>query len=422
MTNQYRWAAALTAAAVSIVVLQASGAGVASAASWKRIGSSSTASTSTLSMAKRKPLPIPTASATSSPAPTTTTTTTPTTSTSPAATVAEPTAAPAPATGTRWGLHQDLTWDGLASRRAIAEDVATRLGGSVSRNSLLWSQVERTPGQRDWSRVDAVVAELRARGIAPLLVPVGSPSWANGVDASVVDAQYYVPASDDAFDLWARQFAQFAGAAAERYKGQVPYWEVWNEENQPFFWKPTPDPERYAKLYAYTSAAIAAADPAAVTAFGGIVGITAGPTWAPVRVGGWDGHGGGMEFLRRSLAAGAAPAAVALHPYSKGDPALLYQWDNSFSDIGKVHDYLASTGRSAVALWVTEWGWNGAYLSDATISQYITTSVKMIRSTFPYVRLATYFKDVDTAQYQWGLADSVGNLKGAAAAWTAAIA
>src|SRR5690606_31832054 len=77
------------------------------------------------------------------------------------------------------GLHMDLHWDGHAWRREQAIQAAKQVGARVSRSSFLWHLIEPSRGNRNWSRMDAVVNELVAAGLEPLFAFYGSPSWAN---------------------------------------------------------------------------------------------------------------------------------------------------------------------------------------------------------------------------------------------------
>ena len=138
------------------------------------------------------------------------------------------------------GLHQDLTWDGYAWRRAQALGLATSVHAEVSRSSLLWHLVEPTQGTRDWSRVDAVVDEVSAAGMQLVFTAYGSPSWANGVPESTSDSWGYVP-TGAAFNTWKDRYVDFVREAARRYRGRNIKWEIWNEENEHYFWKPAPN-------------------------------------------------------------------------------------------------------------------------------------------------------------------------------------
>ena len=320
-------------------------------------------------------------------------------------------ALPHAAAATEYGVHMDLTFMGYAGERAQSIARARDgLGATISRNSLLWDKVERTPGQRDWSLPDAVVGELGAAGLEPLFTIYGSPAWANGVAPGTPDSRSYVPQDDQAFDAWVESYAGFAREAARRYRGRVHRWEIGNESNEHFFWKPRPDARRYAQWYRALRAAILAEDPTAQVAVGGLAGLAAG------------GDIPGIRFLQQLAALGVHPEIVALHPYPSDEhaPDVHLQWKDNFDDIGMVHDYLERSGHPA-RIWVTEWGWSSARLGAERQAQYTAKSLEMIRDQFPYVEVATMFVEHDLPTYSQGLFRADGTAKPAAGAFARAV-
>jgi hypothetical protein len=277
----------------------------------------------------------------------------------------------------------DLTYDGSASRREAAISAAHDiLRAQVSRNSLQWSHIEPVPGVRDWSRTDSVVEGLRAAGIEPLLTFYGSPSWANGVDPSTPDQKMYVPTEPDAFDAWADAYEDFIRAAVRRYRGRVRLWEVWNEPNERFFWKPAPDVQRYATFFTRMRRAILDEDPGAEVAVGGLAGLNASIDIP------------GITFLDGLIARHVVFDRVAIHPYSDHSPLVHVPWDGNFDDIALVEARLRQRGRD-VPLWVTEWGWSDQSLSEVTQAEYLAESLQLLSSDYRYVSVATVFLDAD---------------------------
>jgi hypothetical protein len=165
-------------------------------------------------------------------------------------------------------------------------------GFGAVRTDLFWHDVEREKGRYDFSAYDGLLASLKRHRLTPVLIlDYGNPHY-DGGDA---------PRTDDA----RAAFARFASAAASRYAGQGVIWEVWNEPDVRWAWRPAPSPEDYVRLVRAASAAIKAADRGAVVA---------GPA-----VGGceWD-----REFLRRTFALGLLDHldAVSVHPYPAPTP------------------------------------------------------------------------------------------------------
>lgn len=287
------------------------------------------------------------------------------------------------------GLHMDLHWDGHAWRRDQAIQAAKQVGARVSRSSFLWHLIEPSRGNRNWSRMDAIVNELEAAGLEPLFAFYGSPSWANGSGDYL-----YVPQSQSAFDAWVAEYASFVRAAVARYKDRVKLWEIWNEQNEPYFWKPTPDVDRYVAFYKAIYAAIKAEDPTAQVAMGGLAGLCCS-SGIP-----------GKTFLERMYARGVKPDIVNIHPYAMANqaPGVMLQGENSFGHIQMIRNVMLANGEGEKPIWVTEWGWATNKVSESQQAQYVEESLRMLVEDYPYVTLATYFLDYDRPpEYYHGL-------------------
>jgi hypothetical protein len=265
----------------------------------------------------------------------------------------------------------------------------------VSRNGLLWHKIEPRQGARDWSIPDAVVNELRASGIEPLFVAWGSPSWANGVSTSTPNYWLYVPTTDAAFRAWLDKYKAFIRDAALRYRGRVKRWELWNEENQVYCWKPVPNLDRYVQWYREIYATIKTVDPTNQVAVGGLTGLSVG---GPQDI-------TGKSFLQGLYSRGVRPDIVAIHPYAMKQqaPDVTLRWENNFTDIGMIHNVMVAAGQGSKPIWITEWGWSTARVSEATQAAYVQKAMQMLASTYTYVTLSTYFLDYDRSGYYSGL-------------------
>jgi polysaccharide biosynthesis protein PslG len=289
--------------------------------------------------------------------------------------------------GLALGVHSTLAFEGDGDRRTkTIAAIDDALGAQVVRDSLLWHQIEPAEGERDWSRLDAVVAELRDAGIEPILAVLGSPSWVNGVPDSTPDYYLHVPARGPALDEWLERYSHFLAEAVERYRDFVRRWEIWNEPNLAMFWRPRPDPIAYRQVYETLRATILRVDPGAEVAVGGLAGLThADPP--NIR---------GRTFLSRFNSARPPLENVAVHPYTTNDhaPNVDFPGENNFSDIARVRGQLASAGEP-VPIWVTEWGWPSDVVGAARQAQYVDTSLTMLERRYPFVPVATYFADRD---------------------------
>lgn len=307
------------------------------------------------------------------------------------------------------GLHMDLTYNGNALQRAAAIHNAKALGAKVSRNSLLWYKIEAVHGIRDWTIPDSVVHELLDSGIEPLFCIYGTPSWANGVSPTTAGYYLYVPQNKAAFHKWLGEYKDFVTEAVKRYKGKVRKWELWNEENEHYFWKPKPNADLYFQWFKEIQAAIKAVDPSAEVALGGLAGLSAS---GPDDI-------NGSQFLKIMYRKGIFPQIIAIHPYAGRNqpPDVTIKWENNFTDIESIYNIMKANGQAKKKIWITEWGWPTNEVTDSEQAQYVEKSLAMIRDLYPFVSLATYFLDYDRPPgYYQGLCRS--DLTPKAAAWS----
>ena len=217
-------------------------------------------------------------------------------------------------------------------------------GATLARTDALWEASEpHAPidgvHHFDWTLDDTVAGELAAHGLRWLPILDYSASWAQSVAG-----QDHSPPTSTA------DYADYAGAFAARYGTGGTFWrahpelpalpvqtyEIWNEPDSGVFWVPTPDPARYAELYAAARVAIIGADPGARVIVGGLtnpsVFLPAMLTAQPALRGHIDG--------------------VAIHPY--GTPAVVLE------KIRADRAVLVALGMPDVPLYATEYGWTTA--------------------------------------------------------------
>src|SRR3954447_195960 len=162
-----------------------------------------------------------------------------------------------------WGPHLDAMAAG---------------GVRVVRSDATWRSAEPVPPVHGrhvyvWAPFDAIVTALARRGLRWQPVLAYSTLWGS----SVAGEEHAPPAST-------ATYAAYAGAFAARYGAGGAFWqahpelparpvrtyEIWNEENLAYYWKPAADAAAYADLYAAARAAIKGADPAGVAMVGGL--------------------------------------------------------------------------------------------------------------------------------------------------------
>jgi polysaccharide biosynthesis protein PslG len=238
------------------------------------------------------------------------------------------------------------------------EDLARMRAGGVEtiRMPLSWAGVEPSPrGGYDWSGFDATVVGAAKERIEMLPILSISPHWATGsLRRMPVDSARR-----------RRDWAEFVGAAVERYgrrgefwsehgpdskeplpKVPIRAWQVWNEENFFYFTKPV-SPGRYARLLAISRRAIKRADPRADVVLGGLFGNPKqGPPAAMDAV----------DFLDQLYRRGAKADfdAVALHPYAADAFELRLLVEG-------LRATMARHGDRRSDLYITELGWGSQY-------------------------------------------------------------
>jgi len=207
-------------------------------------------------------------------------------------------------------------------------------GATWAREDVQWWRIQPTPDTWDWTFTDAAFRALIQRGINIVGVLGHPPGWATP-DPADAASDFSFSAPDP------NQFAAFAYAVAHRYSRYIKHWEVWNEPDNPLFWRPAPDPAAYAALLQRASGAIHTAAPDARVLIGGVNPFS-------------------TAFLKSVADAGAWSSfdILAIHPYV--DPATP-EAGNIAAAADGVRALAAQWGQKPI--WVTEIGWASG-LSD----------------------------------------------------------
>ncbi len=176
-------------------------------------------------------------------------------------------------------------------------------------SSTRWADIERAPGQFDFTRLDELVAQARAQGANVLLVLGSTPAWASARPRE--PGPYGPGCAAEPADL--ASWDRYVEAVVRRYKGRIAQYELWNEpyfsdlpqdRNQPgaFF---TGSVAMLVELARRARAVIAAEDPQAQLLTPGFVG---GPNRLEMFL-----AGGGGRYVD----------AVAYHFYADDDEGFL---------------------------------------------------------------------------------------------------
>jgi hypothetical protein len=228
----------------------------------------------------------------------------------------------------------DWAWPSSA-----ALDREAAAGISSWRVTLDYGAIGSSPSALQFGGVDALVASMATRGITPVVVLTGCPTWACPAGG---------PANTEpALGGW----LAFVAAVAHRYGPggtfwaghpsvpalPVTAWQVGNEVNGSDQW-PNPDPAAYAAFLASTSQALRGASPSARVVLAGL----------PEKMTIWL-----KDYL---------PALYAQPGFKESfDIVAVHGYAASAADVPPILDLarviMAENGDDAKPIWITEMGW-----------------------------------------------------------------
>jgi LysM repeat protein len=283
----------------------------------------------------------------------------------------QPPSPPTP-TGFGYGIQAHM----IGRDHAQIVSTVKNMGLGWIKHQIVWKDFETSKGNINWSNMDALVNSCYNAGLKVLLSVVKAPTWARG---SLADLTVDGPPANP------QDLADFVGAMAERYKGKVQAYEIWNEQNLHHEWgNEALDANRYVQLLAAAYRAIKAKDPGAIVVSGGLTPTGDNP---PVAV-------DDLTYLERMYQAGLKNYcnAVGVHPSGYNvppdadwrtwsDPTAVFRGpsDNhhhSWVFRGTMEgsrNIMVRYGDSGKKLWPTEFGWasvDGLGVSPATGYEY----------------------------------------------------
>lgn len=211
----------------------------------------------------------------------------------------------------------------------VPVEVLEDLGVQWVREDFHWHRVQPARDVWDWTFTDAAMRAILKQDIEVLGVLGPSVGWATANQRDVPnDVSYYAPDPD--------LFVDYVRAVVTRYRRYIDHWEIWNEPDNPTFWRPQPDPVAYAELLMRSSAVIKEIDPDATVLIGGFNPFD-------------------KTFARTVAAEGAWNSfdIIAIHPYV--DP-----YSPEDGNIAASADIARALGNQfgPKPIWVTELGWS----------------------------------------------------------------
>lgn len=251
------------------------------------------------------------------------------------------------------GMNVFLEQEVEPDKRQLSLELLKAAGVGWIRQELPWEQIEPLAkgqsvdpkfGDSTWAKFDDIVDRANGLGLAVVLRLDTSPRWAlppNAPDGLGPPQRYE--------DYW-----DFVEHAAQRYRGRVAAYQVWNEPNLTIEWgRMPPDPTGYARLLAGAAERIRRTDPNAR-----IVMAALAPTLTQN-----DEALNELLYLQRLYEAGAAGSfdVMALQAYGlRGGPddPRIEADDVTLSRPLLVREVMVRNGDAAKPVWATELGWN----------------------------------------------------------------
>lgn len=281
-----------------------------------------------------------------------------------------------------------------------------------------WREIEPTREQFHWEKTDQIVAGAEYYGLDLVIRLDQHPAWASEVDLSL-------NAPPDNLD----DYKNYARRVAERYRGRIRAYIIWNEPNLAIEWGgQRPDPVAFVELLKAGYEAVKAADPDVPVVAAGL---------APTN----SNDASAMDerlFLREMYRAGASAYfdVLAAHPYSFGQPPGAPASDiehPSFGRLAELRAIMEENGDARKPVWITEMGWTvdpppeqpdiGVSLPQQ--ADYLVTALEIIQRDWPWVELVTIW---NLSQPEPGdpfgcysLFDSQGRPRPAFEAWQKAV-
>jgi hypothetical protein len=241
---------------------------------------------------------------------------------------------------------------------------------------LEWREIEPAPGEAFWEYPDWLVRAAEYYGLDLVLRVDHPPQWAvSGQDSEFVDVAAY---------------ARFVQRVAERYRGRVMAYVVWNEPNLSSEWgDQPPDPDAYVELLCSAQAAIHSADPDALVVSAGL---------APTNHAD-DSALDDRLYLRAMYGAGATACfdVLGAHPYGfaypPDDPHGNHNGLN-FARLADLRAIMVEADDSNKAVWATETGWTTEAatpeqkwlrISEAQQGRYLVEALQSSSRDWPWL-------------------------------------
>jgi len=311
-----------------------------------------------------------------------------------------------------FGVNTFLEQEVEPAKREQQMQMIADAGFNWIRQQFVWEDIEihgkgdfvdtrnDPAGVDSWAKYDQIVDLAEQYGIQIQARLSNPPAWAQ------------TAAGDFAPPANAQDYVDFAAAVAERYRGRIHYFQVWNEPNiYPEWGEQSVDPEAFTELLCRTYYALKAVDPEIV-----VIAPALSPTLALT---GRDLSE--LIYLERMYQAGAGDcfdvlAAQAYGFFSGPTDQRLRIFQPNFARQQFVRDLMVQHGDAQKPIWISEVAWNPLDSPDVPIelinregfgvvtpeqaARYLTEAYQRVAEDFPYIGVMNYwyFKPASEAE------------------------
>jgi GH35 family endo-1,4-beta-xylanase len=262
-----------------------------------------------------------------------------------------------------------------------------------AREEFNWGEIEKNKGVWDFSRYDQIIDKYNRNNTKVLGLLAYSATWATTAPENIKEGlEFFPPRVED--------WKNFVSSVVSRYKDNVYAWEIWNEPNDPYFFRG--DKYQYFELLKIAHIAIKDIDPNALVISGGI-------TWPdPVYT---------EEFFNNGM--GDYIDGYGIHAYYCNQGHIDGNYNKLRSDFEKVNNVINKYNPHE-KIWITELGCSSYAISENTqadeLYKMINTikNIPLIENIFWYCLRDT---DIGDEAGKFGLINSSYKYKPAWLAW-----
>ena len=215
------------------------------------------------------------------------------------------------------------------------------LGIDQIRVAVEWSAIEPKPGEWNFVPMDRVVSRAKRDHVKILQVLCYNTTWNESYTPQGAEKNLGPKSKPKDMNAW----RTFVRRMAQRYKNDIVWWEVWNEQNGwltgPYGKFPEKRWSDYRDIIQAAYEALKEVNPKNLVIFGGVSH-------------GDDDWWKTMEAYYR-VGADQYCDVVAIHPYPGGADPLNNEWYPRYID--EILAVMAKHGDSAKPVWITEVGY-----------------------------------------------------------------